>query len=332
MNEKIGFACKWETSDTLLKERITCKTTTVKHASGLSQPDLYKKLEGLVEHNLSAIDTLIKQTGSLHPMLRMCRLTSDILPLKTHAVAAEFWASKEIADVVERGFARAGESARALGVRLSFHPGQFTVLNSVNEGIVLNAIREVEMHTEQAVQMGATGWHSDGWVINIHAGSKAGGLDMLKQNIARLSESARGMLTIENDEFSWGVRSLVEADLPVPIVIDLHHHWISDSIHMDCSNKLADQVIEGWRGARPKLHAALSIRELVPEAEHSALPDLARCIGSGQTRSSLRAHSGDAWHEPLNEYFRTWLPKFDIMFEGKSKQIGAEQIARPLLT
>ena len=327
MTPKIGFACKWETTDDVLREQITCKTTTVRHATGLQPAALFTKLEALTHHNLSAIQELVRKTGSLPPGQRMCRLTSDILPLKTHAVAVEFWKSKDIQVAVERGLAKAGELAKEHNVRLSFHPGQFTVLNSINDGTVLNAIREVEMHTEQALQLGAKGWHSDGWAINVHGGSKGGGLDRLKENIARLSEAARGLLTIENDEFSWDIQELVDANLPVPIVVDLHHHWISAGEHLWPNDELVQRVIDGWKGGRPKLHAALSIKELVPTEEHDVMPNLARCMASGQTRGSLRAHSYDAWHAGLNQYFSTWLPQFDIMFEGKAKQIGAAQIA-----
>ena len=49
--------------------------------------------------------------------------------------------------------------------------------------------------------MGYVGaWHIDGAHINIHGGARAMGAEGLRKGLARLSQQARDLVTLENDE------------------------------------------------------------------------------------------------------------------------------------
>ena len=63
--------------------------------------------------------------------------------------------------------ARAGESAKKYGHRLTVHPGQFTQLGSPKAQVVEASVRELEYHCEMLDRMG-TG--PDG-VIIVHVSS-----------------------------------------------------------------------------------------------------------------------------------------------------------------
>ena len=95
---------------------------------------------------------LVQYVGELKPGLRMCRLGSNQLPMYTQPTWRYYWQKPDIRKQLARGYAKVGKLARELGVRLSFHPGQFTVLASDNPDIVERSIEEFEYHVDM-VQM-----------------------------------------------------------------------------------------------------------------------------------------------------------------------------------
>ena len=324
MNPRIGFACKWVDDESPEAVEVTSfKRTTVAWCKQ-NPSQTVRRIEELVEQNCNALDALIGNVAALVPERRMCRLTSDLLPLFTHAVGTGFYSSQENLEYIQKRFQVAGAVAKAAGVRLSFHPGQFTVLNSPDPGLVNRSIEEVEMHTQQAGWLGYTRWHEEGFCINIHAGGKAGGLDSLKTAIARLSTEAQNLLTIENDEFSWKTQDLADANLPVPIVVDVHHHWIHTGKYLLPESELWARVIEGWKGVRPKIHCAMSNVEHLVGYE-TEMPVLAELL-KNKTKTALRAHSQSAHHLPSIDYFLTFWPTTDLMWEGKRKNADQEII------
>jgi UV DNA damage repair endonuclease len=58
-----------------------------------------------------------------------------------------FYFQSDVVDYFEKHLSKVGDIARGKDVRLSFHPGQFCVLASENDGIVDNSIVEFEYHT-----------------------------------------------------------------------------------------------------------------------------------------------------------------------------------------
>ena len=151
-------------------------------------------------------------------------------------------------------------------------------------------------------------------------------MDSLAAAIRRLSTEAQNLLTIENDEFSWSVADLVGAKLPVPIVVDVHHYWIHSGEYLQPESALWAQVMDGWRGVRPKIHCAMSNIEHLADCSADELPELAQLLAAGKTKSTLRAHSQSAHHEPLIDYFLEFWPSADLMWEGKNKNADAAAI------
>ena len=97
----------------------------------------------------------------------------------------------------------AGDYAKSINLRLSFHPGQFNCLASEKEHVVLNCIKDLEIHGRLFDLMGLEKNHMS--KINIHLGSSCGG-DLQKagnnfcKNFERLSDSVKSRLTVENDD------------------------------------------------------------------------------------------------------------------------------------
>ena len=147
---KIGFACKWIDHPHQvdgIKPKDDCKkyntgATTVAWLNRQSKSDAEQKLWDLMVQNIESAQKLVERVGELDEPLRMVRLSSDILPVYTEPSWSYFWRRADVVDYCARHFKLVGDSARQRGVRLSFHPGQFTALASDNPDIVNRSIEE----------------------------------------------------------------------------------------------------------------------------------------------------------------------------------------------
>ena len=150
MTKKIGFACKWidhagqvdgiKPKDDAKKYQTA--GTTVAWLNRQSRDVAEQKLWDIMEQNLASAKLLVERVGNLEENLRMVRLGSDMLPVYTEPTWSYFWRRPDVMDRCSRGFSDIGNVARHLGVRLSFHPGQFTVLASESDDIVNRSIEE----------------------------------------------------------------------------------------------------------------------------------------------------------------------------------------------
>jgi UV DNA damage endonuclease len=181
------------------------------------------------------------------------RISSQILPLATHPVSGYTLAALDADGVITRSFSSAGDLARALDVRLSFHPDPFVVLNSTREEVVASSVRELNAQADLGEIVGAD-------TITLHVGGmtdgKAAALDRLERSLDRLSPAARRRLAIENDDRLFTVTDLHALCMRtgIPLVYDVHHHRCNgDGLDIETATGMA---IETWRGREPWMHIA----------------------------------------------------------------------------
>ena len=181
MVRRIGFACKWIDGPSQIdgiKQTDTARqfntgTTTVAWLNRQTREVAEQKLWDLMVGNIEATRKLVERVGTLDPALRMVRISSDILPVYTHDSYADYWRKPDVVSYAAAAFQRVGDIARDRGVRLSMHPGQFTVLASDNPGIVERSIAEFEYHTDMARWMGY-GQKFQDFKINVHISGRQG--------------------------------------------------------------------------------------------------------------------------------------------------------------
>lgn len=255
---RLGLCCQFA------REPIAFRTTTVTAMLRLSRPE---RLARLAELCLTNADALLAS-------LRYCaaqgvgafRINSQILPVKTHPQAGydicELPGDKQI---VAR-FRECGTFAREQGLRLSFHPDQFVVLNSPNADTVARSLDELNYQAEVAEWVGAD-------IINIHGGGAYGdkptALQALRRTIERLPTPVRSRLTLENDDRTYAPADLLPvcADTGVPLVYDVHHHrCLPDGLTIEDATERAwatwkreplfhiSSPLEGWHGPKPARH------------------------------------------------------------------------------
>src|SRR5215217_9379552 len=132
--------------------------------------------------------------------------------------------------------------------------------------------------------------------------ARAPGIEGFRVNFARLSGMARNLMTVENDEVSYGLDDLLPLGDTLPIVLDIYHHWIaSRGEYIQPSDPRIARVIASWRGVRPVSHISEPREELLPDHDIFALPDFAALTASGIKARDLRAHSDLMWNEALND-------------------------------
>jgi UV DNA damage endonuclease len=334
MHKRIGFACKWiDTPDQVdgLKPTDDCKkyntgTTTVAWLNRQSRDVAEQKLWDLTISNIEATRKLVEKVGTLDEHLRMVRLSSDILPVYTHELYSYYYKRSDVLALLERGFQEIGVLARDKQVRLSMHPGQFCVLASDNDNIVERSLEEFEYHADMARWMGY-GQQFQDFKINVHiAGRK--GAQGIRNIYGRLSPEARNCITIENEENAHGLTDcLALADL-LPIVLDIHHHWVRESDYIQPNDHLVSQVIDSWRGLRPTMHYSCSREDVLVGHEPTVAPDAKLLLESGHKKAKLRAHSDFFWNTASNDWALSFLDNFDIMCEAKAKNLASFELAR----
>jgi UV DNA damage repair endonuclease len=334
MIKRIGFACKWIDGPSQIdgiKQTDTARqfntgTTTVAWLNRQTREVAEQKLWDLMVGNIEATRRLVERVGTLDPHLRMVRISSDILPVYTHADFADYWRKPDVVSYAATAFKRVGDIARDRNVRLSMHPGQFTVLASDNPGIVERSIAEFEYHTDMARWMGY-GQKFQDFKINVHISGRQGP-EGIRRAYKKLSPEARNCITIENEENSWGLNDCLSLIDVVPIVLDIHHHWIREGEYILPSDSRVSQVVDSWRGIRPTLHYSLSREDVLVGHSTTHRPNMDSLLLEGYKKQKMRAHSNFYWNQPANEWALGFLNTHDIMCESKAKNLASFELAR----
>jgi len=326
---KIGFACKWidhaeqvngikPTDDA---KQYNTGSTTVAWLNRQSKEVAEQKLWDLMVGNIEAVSKLVNRVGALDENLRMVRLGSDILPVYTQSDWSWFWRLPDTRAYCERAFGAVGALARKNSVRLSFHPGQFTVLASDNPDIVDRSIEEFEYHADMARWMGYGQTFQD-FKINVHISGRAGP-EGIRAAYKRLTPEARNCITIENEEISYGLDDCLTISDLVPIVLDVHHHWVKTGEYLSPMDPRVDRVVQSWHGVRPVMHYSVSRENWLVGHNTSQLPNLQHLLESGHKKQKLRAHSDFYWNTAVNEWALSFMGTHDIMCEAKGKNLAS---------
>lgn len=330
---RIGFCCKWLNDPSecggmkvnAVDRELNGRSTTMRWLRE-HKDEAEQRQWDIMNHNARAAVLMIERVAELPPERRMVRLGSEMLQGYTEPSWIDWWQRREIQDHCAKIFKPVGDTARRLGVRLSFHPGQFCVLASESDEIVERSILEFEYHADMARWMGyGSTWHDEGFKINVHLSGK-GGPEKFLRTLKKLSPEARNLITIENDEISNGLDTTLLVAEHVALVLDIHHHWIHTGEYVSVEDPRVQRVIESWRGVRPALHFSTSREDLLVGHDRSSRPDLAELLARGFKKQKLRAHSDFCWNSAVNNWALSFADHFDIQVEAKGKNLASQQL------
>jgi UV DNA damage repair endonuclease len=330
MIKRIGFACKWidhpdqvngikPTDDA---KQYNTGSTTVAWLNRQTREVAEQKLWDLMVGNIESTRKLIERIGTLNGNLRMVRISSDILPVYTQSDWSYFWRKPDVVSYCEQALGKVGELARMLDVRLSFHPGQFTVLASDNDDIVHRSIAEFEYHADMIRWMGY-GQRFQDFKCNVHIAGRRGAQGIIDV-YPKLSVEARNSITIENEEMKHGLDDcLVLSDHGIPIVLDVHHHFVREGEYINAMDSRIQRILDAWRGVRPVVHYSISREDYLVDHDVEVKPDYNLLLEQGYKKSKMRAHSDFMWNTAVNEWAYQHWQWADIMVEAKGKNLAS---------
>ena len=330
--KRIGFACKYMHEDQSQKKKLleeiqrplNTRCTTVAWLNRQDKDTAEQRLWELMEHNIESYKKLITYVGGLPNELRMVRLGSDVLPVYTEPTWSYFWRKDDVRAYCEKHFRPVGDIARKLDVRLSMHPGQFTVLASDNDDIVNRSIEEFEYHVDVARWMGYGKQFQD-FKINVHISGRKGPAG-IQAVLPRLSQEARNTITIENDENSWGIEASLELRKHLALVLDIHHHWVKTGEYIQPTDDRFLRIVDSWRGVRPVIHYSVSREDILVDHDEATLPDMDNLLEQGYKKQKLRAHSDYMWNDAVNDWALSFNDIADIMVESKAKNLASTKL------
>ncbi|MBI5103747.1 MAG: UV DNA damage repair endonuclease UvsE [Solirubrobacterales bacterium] len=250
--------------------------------------------------------------------LRMYRMATALAPYASHPDLPQFRdAPRRFADRL----AEVGARARELGIRLSTHPGQYTVLNSEDERIRGLAVEELEVQAELLDGMG----QPPEAIVVLHVGGAAGGeqaaMDRFCRGFELLSEAARARLVVENDDRTFSLRQVLGLSERIgrPVVWDILHHHCNDPDRIPDREALELALATWPAGVVPKIHYS---------TPKTAVEEVRKKVGRRVERRlvlpQLRAHADTI--DPIGfEHFVTETAAgldFDVMLEAKAKDLA----------
>ncbi|HUS13901.1 MAG TPA: UV DNA damage repair endonuclease UvsE [Chloroflexia bacterium] len=260
--------------------------------------------------SLGYVQQILRYAGAQD--IRMYRLSSNIAPYYTDPNRPQF--GNQLAEAAD-DLAATGALARALDIRLSSHPGQYTVLNSPDPAIVAAALRELQYHVDVLDQMGQPPRDK----VILHVGGVYGDKPTaLARFIARyqdLPAAIRARLVIENDDRLYTVGDVlaIHEATGVPVVFDNLHHALNPTPGLDERAALAACLATWPGGHTPKTH--YSDRRTTPtEVRIKGKPPRLQPPSRG-------AHADYVDPAAFAAYIQAarGLPDFDVMFEAKAK-------------
>jgi UV DNA damage endonuclease len=259
--------------------------------------------------------------------ITMYRMSSDIAPYVTHPDLPQFHNQIE---ECSRELRELGQQAKAQGLRLSFHPSQFVILNSPDRSLVDKSIWDLEAQAEllDRMELGPEA------VLVIHVGGTYGdrqsGCRRWIETYNRLPEAVRRRLVLENDDIRYSAANVlaIHEQTGVPLIFDYQHYWCNNPEAVELRPTL-ERFVRSWpQGVRPKIHYSS------PRTEMREIKRKNRKTGKPETVLQQPIWTGHA--DFLNPFeFITFMRtaydlEFDVMLEAKSKDLALLRIRRDL--
>ena len=286
---KIGYPC--------INHTLICQGSRTFRLKSYSPHNVIEK----VENNLDCLHQILKY--NLKHNILFFRITSDLVPFASHPINRFDWQI-----FFKKKFKAIGRFIREHNMRISMHPDQFTLINSLNRTIFRRSFRELCYHTQilDSMELNTSG------KIQIHVGGvysdKKKSIKRFIKRYESIDDRIKRRLVIENDDKSYCLRDclLINEQTGIPIVFDVFHHSINNA--GEELDKAFALFTKTWKR-----------KDGIPMVDYSHQKQ------GGQKRQ--HAHSLD------KRVFRDFLSQtepydFDIMLEIKDKERSALQAVK----
>jgi UV damage endonuclease UvdE len=260
---RISQCCQFH--DTKLAKRYNFGATTKTYA--LKEGGKAKVQSKAIENCRKLLDIISTYFPNQPHNLRSFRISSELFPCYTLDFTRDWYA--EIWPTITSILERVGQEAKHHEVRLSVHPGQFTVLGSNNADVVRNSIADLEYHALYGKLMSIP---ARDFVMNIHlqglyGGKHEDGIKRFATNYAYLSDYSQQCLAVENEDkhkSGYDIVHVIELSkrIPIRVTFDLHHYECMRKKNCEFPNvrdNFFKEAVNSWGNSRPLFHVSQTI-------------------------------------------------------------------------
>jgi UV DNA damage endonuclease len=284
---KIGYACL-----TVGVPETTMRTTRKANATP-------ERLVELIEQNLISMENMLDY--NIAHGIDMYRISSDIIPFGSDRETNTLdWVT-----LFQENFSRLAEKIKKHHMRVSMHPGQYTVLNSNREEVVERAVEDLNYHTEFLDALKVDQSHK----IILHIGGVYGDKEAAKkrfvENYKMLKPAVKDRLIIENDDRLYTIADVLEISkrTGAPVVYDNLHNVCNPSDPALSDVEWIRRAKETWTKAEGPMKIHYSQQ---------------------RAHARLGAHTEMIYIEPFIDFYEAVAPlSVDIMLEVKDKNLSA---------
>lgn len=210
-----------------------------------------EKLTEVTTHNLTALDRMIDY--NIENNIQLFRISSDLIPFGSSPVNSLDWRT-----IHAQTFSELAAKIKTSGMRISMHPGQYTVLNSPSEDVVERTIADLIYHDQVLTALETDRTNK----IILHVGGVYGdketAMTRFVHNFQRLPQSVKNRLIIENDERSYTIEEVLSLahQLEIPAVFDNLHHAINPPVTTETEAYWISEVAKTWQpeDGKQKIH------------------------------------------------------------------------------
>ncbi|MEM2002156.1 MAG: UV DNA damage repair endonuclease UvsE [Nitrososphaerota archaeon] len=240
----LGFFCS--TSDNRLSTNHRIKLRS------LSEDRLLEVFKRNLDDLMKLLD-LSRRMG-----LTIFRLGSNFIPFASHTRFNRGWFK-----AIERILREAADRVRGYGIRITMHPGQYVVLNSPNENVIMRSLAELRYHFWVLDTLGL----GDESLVVVHVGGVYGDKMRALKRFEETVENNKWLtrrLALENDERHYTMSEVIEISesLGLPAVLDYYHHTLNPSKFS------MDRLVSTWRNIVPETHLSSAPQRAHRFGEH----------------------------------------------------------------
>ncbi len=209
---RIGYAC------------LTIGVENAKLQHALLRTINEEKLYQIIDHNLNVLEKVLRYNRA-HGIF-MFRMSSDLIPFGS-SYARQFSWRERFSDRLQA----IGNYIQHEGIRVSMHPGQYTVLNSPRFEVVEAAIADLDYHAEFMDALGVDASHKIILHIGGVYGDRLAAMKRFGEVYRMLSERVKARLVIENDDVNYPFDDVYQlaVEWDIPMVFDNLHHEVLPS-------------------------------------------------------------------------------------------------------
>ena len=278
---KIGYPC--------INRSLECQGNKTFRLNSYSEDRLIKT----IDNNLNCLNNILNYNIA-HNML-FFRISSDLIPFASHAICRFHWQ-----DYFSSKFLGIGNQMKEYKMRISMHPDQFTLINSLKEEIYQRSVKELDYHCDVLDLMELDRSHK----VQIHVGgvygNKRESIERFIERYQKLDPKITSRLVIENDHQSYSVQDCltIHKETKIPILFDVFHHMLNNN--GESLRVVLKDIENTWQ--KP---------DGIPMIDYSSQED-------GRPRGT---HINSISLKDFQEFLQDSFPfDFDIMFEIKDKE------------